>query len=76
MIPARYSTILFGLILSGLMSCMVSCISTLRVLGPVDGFFSAWMSAWTSGWAVAFPAVLVVAPFTRRLVAQLVRAEV
>ena len=75
MIPARYSHILFGLILSGLMSCMVSCVSTLRIMGPTDGFVANWMSAWTAGWAMAFPAVLVVAPFTRRLVAQLIRAE-
>ena len=35
MIPARYSHILFGLILSGLMSLMVSGLSTLRAVGPV-----------------------------------------
>lgn len=75
MIPARYSPILFGLILSGLMSCLVSCISTLRIVGPAEGFFGSWMSAWSFGWAVAFPAVLIVAPITRRLVAGLVRAD-
>jgi hypothetical protein len=75
MIPARYSHILFGFILSGLMSCMVSCVSTLRIMGLADGFIGNWMSAWTVGWALAFPAVLVVAPITRRLVAQLIRAE-
>lgn len=74
MIPARYSPILFGLILSGLMTCMVSCIATIRVLGLADGLFGIWMSAWMYSWAVAFPAVLIVAPITRRLVARLVRA--
>lgn len=73
MIPARFAPVLFGLILSGLMSFMVSGISTARAMGLGDGFGAAWMGAWLPSWAVAFPAVLVVAPITRRLVAKLVR---
>jgi hypothetical protein len=75
MIPARYAPLLFGLILSGLMSCMVSGIATFRALGLENGFFGSWMSSWSYSWAVAFPAVLIVAPITRRLVAKLIRAE-
>jgi len=75
MIPARYSPVLFGLILFGLMSCMVSCISTLRVPGPIEGMFGAWMTSWGFSWAVAFPVVLFVAPITRQLVAILVKTE-
>jgi hypothetical protein len=71
MIPARFAPILFGLILSGLMSCIVSGIATLRALGPVAAFPGAWMTSWAFSWAVAFPTVLVVAPLTRRLVARL-----
>ena len=74
MIPARYAPIVFGFILSGLMSCIVSCISTLRVLGLDPDLFSGWMTSWVYSWAVAFPVVLVVAPVTRRLVARLVKA--
>lgn len=73
MIPARFAPVLFGLILSGLMSCIVSGISTLRVLGLTDGVFGGWMMAWAYSWAVAFPTVLVVAPIARRMVARLVR---
>ncbi len=43
MIPARYAPILFGLILSGLMSCMVSGIATLRATGLGAGVFALWM---------------------------------
>lgn len=73
MIPARYAPILFGFILSGLMSLLVSGIATLRAIGPVDGFAATWALAWISSWTVAFPAVLIVAPITRRLVARLTR---
>ncbi|QFT58436.1 hypothetical protein FIU94_06310 [Sulfitobacter sp. THAF37] len=73
MIPARYAPILFGLILSGLMSSMVSGIATLRAAGLGEGVFLLWMGAWMTSWAIAFPAVLLVAPLTRRLVDRLVR---
>ena len=75
MIPARFAPILFGLILSGMMSCIVSGIATLRVVGAVEGVIGAWMLAWATSWAVAFPVVLVVAPITRRLVAALTRPD-
>jgi len=73
MFPARFAPVLFGLILSGLMSCMVSGIATTRALGLADGFFGQWMISWAFSWAVAFPVVLVVAPITRKLVAALTR---
>lgn len=72
MIPARYAHILFGFILSGLMSLMVSGIATFRAVGLVTDFLPRWIvGAWLPSWAIAFPAVLVVAPITRRIVARL-----
>ncbi len=71
MIPARYAQILFGFILSGLMSCIVSGLSTFRALGITPDFAMLWAGNWAMSWALAFPTVLVVAPITRRLVARL-----
>jgi hypothetical protein len=73
MIPARFAPILFGLILSGLMSFIVSGLSTYRALGFVEGFVHIWAGNWAVSWAIAFPTVLVVAPITRKIVAKLVR---
>ena len=73
MIPARFAPYLFGLILSGMMSCIVSGIATLRAMGLVPGLLHGWMTSWAFSWAVAFPTVLVVAPLTRRIVARLTR---
>lgn len=73
MIPARFAPILFGLILSGLMSFIVSGLSTYRALGFVEGFVRIWAGNWAVSWAIAFPTVLVVAPITRKIVAKLVR---
>lgn len=75
MIPQKYSLLLFALILSGLMSLLVSGISTLRAIGPAPQFAEMWMSAWLTAWLFAFPTVLLVAPLTRRLVRCFVSTE-
>lgn len=69
--PARFAPALFGLILSGMMSLIVSGIATLRA-APLDGIVAAWLGEWLISWAIAFPVVMVVAPFARRLVGLLV----
>lgn len=72
MIPARFAPILFGLFLSGMMSLIVSGLSTFRAIGFGGVFPGVWMGNWAVSWATAFPIVLVVAPITRRLVGRLV----
>lgn len=68
MVPRKYAPVLFGLILSGLMSLLVSGIATFRAAGLVPNFVGIWTSAWLTAWMVAFPVVLVAAPFARQLV--------
>ncbi|BCL77251.1 hypothetical protein JHS3_29870 [Jeongeupia sp. HS-3] len=65
-LPARYAAIVMPLLLSLLMTCIVSVISTLRGIGP-DGFPQIWLSAWGLSWLVAFPVLLLVLPVVRRL---------
>ena len=72
MLPKKSAPALFGLILSGLMSLLVSGISTYRAVGFVDGYAGLWLGAWLAAWLVAFPVVLVAAPLARRTVALLV----
>lgn len=71
MIPKKYGPFLFGFLLSGLMSLLVSGISTYRLVGPVSGFGALWVSAWLTAWLVAFPAVLLAAPLARKVVERL-----
>ncbi|MBZ0068636.1 MAG: DUF2798 domain-containing protein [Thiobacillus sp.] len=68
MIPRKYGPLLFSLILSGLMSLLVSGISTYRVTGLVSSFGALWRSAWLTAWFFAFPAVLLVSPLARKAV--------
>jgi hypothetical protein len=73
-LPARYGHVFTPLILSIFMSCVVSGISTLSSLGLVPDMPSAWMRAWGISWLIAFPALLVVLPLVRRVVAVFVDA--
>jgi hypothetical protein len=75
MIPNKYAPVLFGFILSGLMSLLVSGISTFRAVGLVPDYVGLWIAAWLTAWLFAFPIVLGVAPVARRLVARLVARE-
>jgi hypothetical protein len=72
----RFAPVLFGFVLSALMSFLVSGIATLRTAGLGDGFLGLWINAWLPSWLIAFPTVLVVAPLARRLVAMLVATPV
>jgi hypothetical protein len=73
MIPRRFAPLLFGLILSGLMSLLVSGISMVRATGVGHGFVGAWTSAWLTAWLFAFPVVLLIAPLARGAVARLTK---
>lgn len=75
MISRRFEPFVFGFMLSGLMSFVVSGIATLRVTGMVPGFPSFWLGAWLTAWIFAFPVVLFVAPLARRIVSQIIDAE-
>ncbi|MEO3476152.1 DUF2798 domain-containing protein [Phaeobacter sp. CAU 1743] len=70
MLPARFAPVLFGFLLSGIMSGIVIMVATLRTRG-----FSAqaWLTSWLYSWPVAFCVVLVVAPLVRRFVNGLVK---
>jgi hypothetical protein len=71
MIPKKFAPMLFGFILSGLMSLLVSGIATFRATGAVPQFASLWASAWLTAWLFAFPVVLLVAPVARKAVERL-----
>lgn len=72
MIPQRFAPVLFSLLLSGLMSFVVSGISTFHATGPGPAFWrlwsGAWLTAWLTAWLIAFPTVLLAAPLARRAV--------
>ncbi len=72
-VPKRFEPIAFGLLLTLIMTFVVSGISTLLAIGAEDpGFLALWGKAWMSSWVVAFPVVLIVAPFVRHILRRIV----
>ena len=71
-LPSRFGPPLFGGLLSGTMSLLVSGVATWRAIGLGPDFVIVWINAWLAAWPVAFVAVMVVAPAVRRIVAAVV----
>ena len=67
-LPSRFAPILFSLIVSLTMSCIVAGISTFSTISFSYGFFTSWMVAWGKSWPIAFPILLTVVPMARKLV--------
>lgn len=75
MLPKRFANLLFSFFLSGIMSLLVSGITTFRTAPTGANLFGDWLGSWLSSWLVAFPAVLVVAPLARRIAGRLTQTE-
>lgn len=72
-LPPRYAGIVMPFLLSVLMTCIVSTISTLKSIGWGGTFFRVWPGAWALSWVIAFPVLLLVLPVVRKLTALVVR---
>ena len=71
-LPKRLESIAFGFLLSAMMSFLVSGIATVIAVGIGPELPLKWLAAWLPSWAIAFPTVLVVAPFVRRILKRVV----
>ena len=72
-ISSRYSNLLFGGLLSLIMVTIISGTVVLVTHGLNSGFPAQWFKGFATAWPIAFPTVLVVAPFVRRIVVKLTK---
>lgn len=72
MIPARYTNVLFGFLLSGLMTFIVTGVTIAQQTDPT---LAGWLQAFATGWPITFPTVLVVAPIVRRIVTRITASD-
>ncbi|MFT3805641.1 DUF2798 domain-containing protein [Arenimonas sp.] len=70
-IPARYSPILFGALLSAIMVAIVSAFVLAINHGIHAGFAAQWARSCLTTWPVAFLSVTLIAPWVRRVVARM-----
>lgn len=73
-LSARYAPVIMPLVLSVIMTCIVSAISTLKSLGPTPAFLNTWPQAWGLSWLIAFATLLTVLPLVRSIVALIVES--
>ena len=64
---AKYTHIMFGFLMSSLMTFIMSGVLTIYHASFVSKFFSLWMHSWFLAFLFAFPTVLIVAPIVRKL---------
>lgn len=74
-LPQRALIFLVPFFLSLVMSGIVSFISTVKALGFSWLLVSPWLTSWGISWAIAFPTVLFILPFARKLSLLLVRSS-
>ena len=73
LVPFFLSLVMSGIV--SFISGIVSFISTVKALGFSWLLVSPWLSSWGISWAIAFPTVLFVLPFARKLSLLLVRSS-
>lgn len=70
-IPARYAPLLFSALLSAIMVSIVSAFVLVTSQGVHAGLPAQWLRSCLTTWPIAFPAVFLVAPLVRRVVARI-----
>jgi len=70
-IPSKFSNLLFGGLLSIIMVTIISGSVVFADQGLTPDFLLQWRKGFLTAWPIAFPAVLVVAPFVRKVVARI-----
>lgn len=66
-IPKKFFPVVFAFFLSTVMVFIITGITTALNVGINAEFIPRWARAWLMAWCVAFPAVLLVGPWARRM---------
>jgi hypothetical protein len=74
-IPARYSNLLFGGLLSGIQVAVVSGAVVAVTHGVSDQFLNLWAQGITTAWPISFPSAVVFAPLVKKAVSWLTEAH-
>ena len=74
-VPAQYSNLLFGCLLSSIQVTIISGAVVLINQGLTTELLHQWLKGFAIAWPVAFPSAVVVAPLVREIVARLTKTS-
>ncbi len=69
LIPQRYQHVAFGVVQSGLTSCIAAGIASVS-FGTDGGFFKHWLMSWLISWGLMLPVVIIAAPAIESLISR------
>lgn len=69
-IPYRYGHFVFGVIQSGLTSCIAAGVASFPFMDE-GNFLGQWILSWLMSWLIMLPVVIFAAPFIRKAVMKL-----
>lgn len=67
-ISKKFAPVLFSALLSAIMTAIVSAFVIITTQGLTTEFLLQWFMSCLTTWPIAFPTVLVVAPWVRRII--------
>jgi len=70
-IHAKYANLLFGGMMSMIMVTVITGVVVLVTRGLDHDFITHWLRGFVLTWPIAFPTVLLVAPYIQRVVKKL-----
>lgn len=73
-IPRRYSHFVFGVLQSGLTSCIAAAITSYPFMASGQ-FVRHWLASWLIAWIMMLPVVVLAAPLIKSLAVLLTREE-
>lgn len=73
MINKKYEFYIFSLLVTMFMSFVISGVLVVVNLGLVNNFLFIWLNAWLKAWLVAFPSVLFIIPFVRKVMVKVIQ---
>ena len=65
--PKKYSNLIYALLMSIFMGLMMAAVLTAILTGMNGDFVTRWLKAFIQVWPVAFPILLILAPFVRKM---------
>lgn len=75
MFSKKNERILFSFFMSAFMAGLMSMVITWLNLGLVENFISIWLLAYWKAFALAFPIVVVIIPYVKKLVNILIKGD-